>query len=91
MEGFLFLPSPFLLPLSFRRLGRRENRTQRRRTQKEKSLISVFALPSLLCLRQARDITDIKAFPLALPFLLSLRKTRLWGVFFRRSGKEWFN
>ena len=34
----------------------------------------MFALPSLMCLRQARfhdDITDIKAFPLALSFLTS--------------------
>ena len=35
-EDFLFLSSPFLLPLSFRQLRRRENRTQCRRKQKEK-------------------------------------------------------
>ena len=80
-EDFLFLLSPFLLPLSFRCLRRREKRTRRRRKQKEKSLMFVFALPSLLCLRQAGfhgDITDTRAFPLALPFLTSLVKTWLY-------------
>ena len=79
-EDFLFLLSPSRLPLSFCHLRRRENRTQRRRKQKEKNLIFVFALPSLLCLHLARfpgDITDTKAFPLALPFLTSLVKSRL--------------
>ena len=79
-EDFLFLLSPFLLPLSFRRLCRRENGTQRRWKQKEMSLILVFGPPSLLCLRQARfhgDTTDIRALPLALPFLKLLVKTRL--------------
>ena len=82
MEDFLFLPSPFLLLLSFRHLRRRENRTQRRRKRKEKSLILVFAPPSLLCLRRARfhgDITNTRAFPLVLPFLTSLVKSRLYG------------
>ena len=55
-EDFLFLPSPFLLPLSFHRLYRRENRTQRRRKQKGKSLILVLALPSLLCLWQVSTV-----------------------------------
>ena len=81
MEAFFLFPSPFLLPLSFRHLRRRENRTQCRWKLKEKSLILGFALPLLQCLRRARvhgDITDLKAFPLALPFFTSLLKTRLY-------------